>query len=259
MAGVFLLPFLFGQVGVGIIYALLLRLAARILFLAHVNVQNKRRPLSIIGAVLFLVGIMLVSTLADRIPIGALLAILLCFGTGSGLVLQSSFIEAQSAVSSDGKTFPDEHYMTASADSIHQNRRRSHGKFISNRLRIPWRCNWSHDIGNDQPFKSDTKPRLHPCRSYRKLTHPPLLFTSCSRTLSELHVPVSFSRREDSSKPHACGLSVKFSQEGDFPQCFPDKLAIDPEDVDRICGSRFRNLNLFPRCKCEWRWQRRRR
>ncbi|CAO1597352.1 hypothetical protein XANCAGTX0491_001165 [Xanthoria calcicola] len=101
MTGVCLLPFLFGQVGAGIVYALLLQLSAKALSLVHVDNKYKRQPLSIVGGVLFLIGITLVSTLADKLPIGALLAILLCFGAGSGLVLQSGFIEAQIAVSSD--------------------------------------------------------------------------------------------------------------------------------------------------------------
>lgn len=103
MTGVCLLPFLFGQVGAGIVYALLLQLSAKALSLVHVDNKYKRQPLSIVGGVLFLIGITLVSTLADKLPIGALLAILLCFGAGSGLVLQSGFIEAQIAVSSDGE------------------------------------------------------------------------------------------------------------------------------------------------------------
>lgn len=106
MAGVFLLPFLFGQVSVGIVYSLLLQLSAKVLSLVHVDNKYKRRPLSIIGGVLFLIGITLVSTLADKLPIGALLAILLCFGAGSGLVFQSTFIEAQTAISSDGNICP---------------------------------------------------------------------------------------------------------------------------------------------------------
>ncbi|KAL8650145.1 MAG: hypothetical protein Q9226_005271 [Calogaya cf. arnoldii] len=105
MAGVFLLPFLFGQSGAGIVYALLLQLSAKALSLVHVDNKYKRRPLSIVGGVLFLIGITLVSTLADKLPTGALLAILLCFGAGSGLVLNSGFIEAQSAISSDGEIY----------------------------------------------------------------------------------------------------------------------------------------------------------
>ncbi|KAI4098605.1 MAG: hypothetical protein LQ339_006338 [Xanthoria mediterranea] len=101
MTGVCLLPFLFGQVGSGIVYALLLQLSAKALSLVHVDNKHKRQPLSIVGGVLFLIGITLVSTLADKLPIGALLAILLFFGAGSGLVFQSGFIEAQIAVSSD--------------------------------------------------------------------------------------------------------------------------------------------------------------
>ncbi|KAL8727195.1 MAG: hypothetical protein Q9166_006232 [cf. Caloplaca sp. 2 TL-2023] len=101
VAGLLLLPYLFGLVIVGIIYAFLLRLSGSILSTMHKDNRYKKRVILIMGAVLFLIGIVLISSLLDKLPVGALVVILLIFGAGSGLVLQTSFIEAQSAVSSD--------------------------------------------------------------------------------------------------------------------------------------------------------------
>ncbi|KAL8800729.1 MAG: hypothetical protein Q9182_004972 [Xanthomendoza sp. 2 TL-2023] len=99
--GLLLLPYLFGLVIVGIIYPFLLQIAGSILCAMSMNKGNRKRVILVTGAILFLVGIVLISALMHKLPLGALIAVLLVFGAGSGLVLQTSFIEAQAAVAPD--------------------------------------------------------------------------------------------------------------------------------------------------------------
>ncbi|KAL8817150.1 MAG: hypothetical protein Q9223_003965 [Gallowayella weberi] len=104
--GLLLLPYLFGLVTVGIIYPLLLRLSGSILCAMRMNKGNEKRVILVTGAILFLLGIVLISALMQKLPVGVLVAVLLVFGAGSGLVLQTSFIEAQAAVAPHGKPRP---------------------------------------------------------------------------------------------------------------------------------------------------------
>ncbi|KAL8639821.1 MAG: hypothetical protein Q9228_003195 [Teloschistes exilis] len=99
VTGLLLLPYLFGLVIVGIVYAFLLRQSSKVLSILHIDDRHRKRLILIIGAILFLVGITLISTLMHKLPVGALMVVLLLFGAGSGLVLQTSLLEAQAAVS----------------------------------------------------------------------------------------------------------------------------------------------------------------
>ncbi|KAL8776431.1 MAG: hypothetical protein Q9194_003150 [Teloschistes cf. exilis] len=108
VTGLLLLPYLFGLVIVGIVYAFLLRQSSKVLSILHTDNRHRKRLILIIGAILFLIGITLISTLVHKLPLGALMVVLLLFGAGSGLVLQTSFLEAQAAVSPNANALPTE-------------------------------------------------------------------------------------------------------------------------------------------------------
>lgn len=131
VTGLLLLPYLFGLVIVGIVYAFLLRQSSNLLSILHIDNRHRKRLILIIGAILFLIGITLISTLVHKLPLGALMVVLLLFGAGSGLVLQTSFLEAQAAVSSNGmySSLSLDQRDVMSVNGFHLNFRCSNGEF----------------------------------------------------------------------------------------------------------------------------------
>lgn len=103
MAGLLLAPYLLGFIIVSLIYPLLLRVSTTTLSTLRPGNRNGKRVIIITGAVLFLTGNVVISSFVDKLSMAILIAALSVFGAGSGLVLQTSFLQAQTAVSSDGK------------------------------------------------------------------------------------------------------------------------------------------------------------
>lgn len=103
MAGLLLAPYLLGFIIVSLVYPLILRLSTTTLSTLGPGNRNGKRLIIISGAVLFLTGNVVISFFVDKLSMAILIATLSVFGAGSGLVLQTSFLQAQTAVSSDGK------------------------------------------------------------------------------------------------------------------------------------------------------------
>ncbi|KAH7929946.1 MFS general substrate transporter [Leucogyrophana mollusca] len=94
--GVQLLPFLVGYISAGLFFSQFMQFAVRLRFASPVSV------LSHAGCLTFIVGAVLRVVVIDRYtPKVVELAVLLLFGLGAGLTLQTSFLSAQASVTSE--------------------------------------------------------------------------------------------------------------------------------------------------------------
>ncbi|KAH7907218.1 major facilitator superfamily domain-containing protein [Hygrophoropsis aurantiaca] len=96
MTGVQLVPFLVGHISAGLFFAQFRQFATRLRFTTPLRVMVH------VGCLIFILGAALRVTVINRsTPKIVELAILLLFGLGAGLTLQTSFVSAQAAVPSE--------------------------------------------------------------------------------------------------------------------------------------------------------------
>jgi hypothetical protein len=105
ITGLLLLPYLAGLVLVGIVFEHVLQLSTHLLSMLRIPSLSPKRLTLHLGCTLFILGNILVATISTRTPTFGLAFILVVFGVGSGMVLQTSFILAQSAVDEAGECF----------------------------------------------------------------------------------------------------------------------------------------------------------
>lgn len=179
VTGLLLLPYLFGLVFVGIVYAFLLRQSSKVLSILLTDNHHRKRLILIIGGILFLIGITLISTLVHKLPLGALMVVLLLFGAGSGLGLQTSFLEAQAAVSPNGvySSLNLEQRDETNVNGFHLNYRYSNDKFLCHSIRISRRCRRAHHLQHNKPFKPGPESSFRSLQACRKSMHPTLFLS----------------------------------------------------------------------------------
>ncbi|KAF4435996.1 MFS general substrate transporter [Fusarium acutatum] len=96
--GLFLLPLVCGLVLVGISFSPLLRLASLIKATLHLRSKAPRHLLLFVGCTFFLLATTLMATELKSAPMAGYVIMALVLGIGGGMVLQSSFLEAQASV-----------------------------------------------------------------------------------------------------------------------------------------------------------------